>query len=445
MIKPLVAIVGRPNVGKSSFFNKIAGRRISIVEDSPGVTRDRVHADVEWLGHPFTLIDTGGIDPHSEDVLLSQMRAQAQTAIDLADVICFFTDAREGLTEDDKDVSNLLRRAGKPVILVVNKVDYLGLNDSLYEFYELGLGDPIGISSTNMLGFGDLLDRIISYFPSGYEDDDDDTQGAIQTAIVGRPNVGKSSLTNRLLGQNRTMVSDIPGTTRDAIDTICESWDGTVFNIIDTAGIRRKSAIEDESLERYSVLRSIAAIKRCDVALLLLDANEGVTEQDTKIAGLIHDEGKAVIIIVNKWDALEKETGTLEKYRKEIIGKLKFMDYAPVLFISAKTGQRVNTVFSKIKEVYETSRVRITTGVLNDVVNDATDNLQPPLQGTRRLKIYYATQTGVQPPTFVFFVNDENLMQFSYERYLENYFRKTFQFEGTPIRFILRERTEKEK
>ncbi len=445
MIKPLVAIVGRPNVGKSSFFNKIAGRRISIVEDSPGVTRDRVHADVEWLGHPFTLIDTGGIDPHSEDVLLSQMRAQAQTAIDLADVICFFTDAREGLTEDDKDVSNLLRRAGKPVILVVNKVDYLGLNDSLYEFYELGLGDPIGISSTNMLGFGDLLDQIISYFPSGYEDDDDNTQGAIQTAIVGRPNVGKSSLTNRLLGQNRTMVSDIPGTTRDAIDTICESEDGTVFNIIDTAGIRRKSAIEDESLERYSVLRSIAAIKRCDVALLLLDANEGVTEQDTKIAGLIHDEGKAVIIIVNKWDALEKETGTLEKYRKEIIGKLKFMDYAPVLFISAKTGQRVNTVFSKIKEVYETSRVRITTGVLNDVVNDATDNLQPPLQGTRRLKIYYATQTGVQPPTFVFFVNDENLMQFSYERYLENYFRKTFQFEGTPIRFILRERTEKEK
>ena len=445
MIKPLVAIVGRPNVGKSSFFNKIAGRRISIVEDSPGVTRDRVHADVEWLGHPFTLIDTGGIDPHSEDVLLSQMRAQAQTAIDLADVICFFTDARDGLTEDDKDVSNLLRRAGKPVILVVNKVDYLGLNDSLYEFYELGLGDPIGISSTNMLGFGDLLDRIISYFPSGYEDDDDNTQGAIQTAIVGRPNVGKSSLTNCLLGQNRTMVSDIPGTTRDAIDTICESEDGTVFNIIDTAGIRRKSAIEDESLERYSVLRSIAAIKRCDVALLLLDANEGVTEQDTKIAGLIHDEGKAVIIIVNKWDALEKETGTLEKYRKEIIGKLKFMDYAPVLFISAKTGQRVNTVFSKIKEVYETSRVRITTGVLNDVVNDATDNLQPPLQGTRRLKIYYATQTGVQPPTFVFFVNDENLMQFSYERYLENYFRKTFQFEGTPIRFILRERTEKEK
>ena len=445
MIKPLVAIVGRPNVGKSSFFNKIAGRRISIVEDSPGVTRDRVHADVEWLGHPFTLIDTGGIDPHSEDVLLSQMRAQAQTAIDLADVICFFTDAREGLTEDDKDVSNLLRRAGKPVILVVNKVDYLGLNDSLYEFYELGLGDPIGISSTNMLGFGDLLDQIISYFPSGYEDDDDNTQGAIQTAIVGRPNVGKSSLTNCLLGQNRTMVSDIPGTTRDAIDTICESEDGTVFNIIDTAGIRRKSAIEDESLERYSVLRSIAAIKRCDVALLLLDANEGVTEQDTKIAGLIHDEGKAVIIIVNKWDALEKETGTLEKYRKEIIGKLKFMDYAPVLFISAKTGQRVNTVFSKIKEVYETSRVRITTGVLNDVVNDATDNLQPPLQGTRRLKIYYATQTGVQPPTFVFFVNDENLMQFSYERYLENYFRKTFQFEGTPIRFILRERIEKEK
>ena len=445
MNKPLVAVVGRPNVGKSTFFNKIAGKRISIVEDIPGVTRDRIHADAEWLGHPFTLIDTGGIDPHSDDALLSQMRAQAQTAIDLADVICFFTDARDGLTDDDRDVANLLRRAGKPVLLVVNKVDYLGLNDSMYEFYELGLGDPIGISSVNMLGFGDLLDQIVSFFPKGYDDEKDEEKPAIQMALVGRPNVGKSSLTNKLLGQERTMVSDIPGTTRDAIDTAYIAPDGTVFNIIDTAGIRRKNAIEDESLERYSVIRSIAAIRRCDVALLLIDANDGVTEQDTKIAGLIHEEGKAVIVIVNKWDALEKETGTLEKYKKEVIEKLKFMDYAPVMFISAKTGQRVNTVFDKVKEVFETARRRITTGVLNDVVNDATDNLQPPLQGTRRLKIYYATQTGVQPPTFVFFVNDEKLMQFSYERYLENYFRKSFQLEGTPIRFILRERTEKEK
>ena len=440
MNKPLVAIVGRPNVGKSTFFNKITGKRISIVEDVPGVTRDRIHADAEWLGHEFTLIDTGGIDPHSEDLLLSQMRMQAQTAIDLADVICFFTDAREGLTEDDKDVANLLRRAGKPVLLVVNKVDYLGLNNSLYEFYELGLGDPIGISSINMLGFGDLLDQIISCFPQNDSSSDKEEQAVIQMAIVGRPNVGKSSLTNRLLGQERTMVSDIPGTTRDAIDTVLHTEDGTAFNIIDTAGMRKKSSIEDDSLERYSVLRSIAAIKRCDVALLLIDANDGVTEQDTKIAGLIHEEGKAVIVIVNKWDMLEKETGTLEKYRKEVIDKLKFMDYAPVLFISAKTGQRAGTVLSRVKEVYETARKRITTGILNDVLNDATGNLQPPLQGTRRLKIYYATQTGIQPPTFILFVNDENLLPFSYERYLENYFRKTFPLEGTPIRFILRER-----
>lgn len=440
MNKPIVAIVGRPNVGKSTFFNKIAGKRISIVEDVPGVTRDRIHADAEWLGHPFTLVDTGGIDPKSDDVLLSQMRAQAQTAMELADVICFFTDARDGLTDDDRDVANLLRRTGKPVLLVVNKVDYLGLNDSMYEFYELGLGDPIGISSVNMLGFGDLLDQIISHFPPEDSSLSDQEETVIQMAIVGRPNVGKSSLTNRLLGQDRTMVSDIPGTTRDAIDTEFTAEDGTVFNIIDTAGMRRKSSIEDESLERYSVLRSVAAIRRCDVALLLIDANDGVTEQDTKIAGLIHEEGKGVIIVVNKWDALEKETGTLEKYKKEVIDRLKFMDYAPVLFISAKTGQRVQTVFDKVKEVFETTRRRITTGVLNDVLNDATDHLQPPLQGTRRLKIYYGTQIGVQPPSFVLFVNDEKLMSFSYERYLENWFRKTFPLEGTPIRFILREK-----
>lgn len=439
MAKPLVAIVGRPNVGKSTFFNKISGKRISIVEDTPGVTRDRITADAEWLGHEFTLIDTGGIDPKSNDELLSQMREQAETAIELADVICFFADARDGLTEDDKDVANLLRKTKKPVLLVINKIDYPGLNDHLYEFYELGLGDPIGISSVNMLGFGDLLDQIVSLLPEGNEPGEPETQ-PIQLAIVGRPNVGKSLLTNRLLGEKRTMVSEIAGTTRDAIDSLYTDPDGVAFNIIDTAGIRRKRAIEDESLERYSVLRSIAAIRRCDVALLLIDANDGVTEQDTKIAGLIHDEGKAAIVIVNKWDMLEKETGTYEKYQKKILEDLKFMTYAPILCISAKSGQRVDTVLAKVREVYETAGKRITTGILNDIINDAVNDLQPPMQGGKRLKIYYATQGGVRPPSFVLFVNEEKLMQFSYQRYLENYFRKTFDFTGTPIRFILREK-----
>ena len=439
MPKPLVAIVGRPNVGKSTFFNKISGKRISIVEDVPGVTRDRITADAEWLGREFTLIDTGGIDPKSDDELLSQMREQAETAIELADVICFFADARDGLTEDDKEVANLLRKTRKPVLLVINKVDYLGLNDNLYEFYELGLGDPIGISSVNMLGFGDLLDQIIALLPENRSEDDPETQ-PIQLAIVGRPNVGKSSLTNRLLGEKRTMVSEIAGTTRDAIDSLYTDQDGVAFNIIDTAGIRRKRAIEDESLERYSVLRSIAAIRRCDVALLLIDANDGVTEQDTKIAGLIHDEGKAAVVIVNKWDMLEKETGTYEKYKKKILDDLKFMTYAPILFISAKSGQRVDTVLDRVKEVYEIAGKRITTGILNDVLNDAVNDLQPPIQGGKRLKIYYATQGGIRPPSFVLFVNEEKLMQFSYQRYLENYFRKSFDFSGTPIRFILREK-----
>lgn len=443
MAKPLVAIVGRPNVGKSTFFNKMAGKRISIVDDVPGVTRDRITADAEWLGKRFTLIDTGGIDPHSDDELLNQMREQAQIAMDLADVICFFTDARTGLTEDDKDVCNMLRKTSKPVLLVVNKIDYLGLNDQLYEFYELGLGDPIGISSVNMLGFGDLLDQLISYFPAEDETENDDAK-PIQLAIVGRPNVGKSSLTNRLLGENRAMVSDIAGTTRDAIDSVYTDKDGTVFNIIDTAGIRRKRSIEDESLERYSVLRSIAAIRRCDVALLLLDANDGVTEQDTKIAGMIHDEGKAVIVIVNKWDQLNKETGTFEQYKKQVLNDLKFMDYAPVLFISAKTGQRVQQILQKVKDVYATACRRITTGILNDVLNDATNSLQPPMQGGKRLRIYYATQSGIQPPTYVLFVNEEKLMFFAYERYLENFFRKSFDLEGTPIRFVLREKKKEE-
>ena len=336
-------------------------------------------------------------------------------------------------------MANLLRKTRKPVILVVNKIDYMGLDQQLYEFYELGLGDPIGISSTNMLGFGDLLDLIISYFPESEETEEEENQ-AIQLAIVGRPNVGKSSLTNKILGINRTMVSDIAGTTRDAVDTAFTDSAGVTYNIIDTAGIRRKRSVEDNSLERYSVLRSIAAIRRCDVALLLIDANDGVTEQDTKIAGLIHEEGKAVIIVVNKWDMLEKETGTLEKTRKQVLSDLKFMDYAPVLFISAQTGQRVHTVLGSVREVYEMARKRITTGLLNDIVNEATNDLQPPMQGGRRLKIYYATQSGIQPPTFVLFVNDPELINFSYERYLENYFRKTFSFTGTPIRFILRER-----
>ena len=444
MAKPLVAIVGRPNVGKSTFFNKIAGHRISIVEDVPGVTRDRVYADAEWMGRRFTLIDTGGIDPRSDDVLLSQMRRQAEIAMDTADVICFFTDARDGLTDDDREVANLLRKTRRPLLLVVNKVDYLGLGDALYEFYELGLGDPIGISSVNMLGLGDLLEEICKRLPPPEEDETEEEAHVLQLAVVGRPNVGKSSLVNRLLGQERTMVSDIAGTTRDAIDTRFTGSDGTEYNIIDTAGIRRKRAVEDETLERYSVLRSIAAIRRCDVALLLLDAQDGVTEQDTKIAGLIREEGKAVIVVVNKWDAIEKDTGTLEAFRKKVLDDLKFMDYAPVLFLSALTGQRVHTVLDMVNQVWAMATKRIPTGVLNDVLADATADLQPPATNGRRLKIYYLTQQGVCPPTFILFVNDETLMHFAYERYLENYFRKTFDFTGTPIRFILREK-QKEK
>lgn len=443
MAKPLVAIIGRPNVGKSTFFNKVAGKRISIVDDQSGVTRDRIYADVEWLGRGLTLIDTGGIDPRSEDALLSQMREQAEIAMDTADVICFFTDARDGLTDDDREVANMLRKTQKPVLLVVNKIDYPGLNEHLYEFYELGLGDPIGISSVNMLGFGDLLDEIFRCLPEPIAEEEKE-EHILQLAIVGRPNVGKSSLTNKLLGQNRTMVSDIAGTTRDAIDTLYTDSQGNKINIIDTAGIRRKRSVEDESLERYSVLRSIAAIRRCDVAVLIIDAGDGVTEQDTKIAGLIRDEGKAAILLVNKWDKVEKETGTLEKTRKKVMSDLKFMDYCPVLFVSALTGQRVHTVLDQVRYVYSMASKRITTGILNDILNEATNALQPPLQGGRRLKIYYATQQGVCPPTFLLFVNDEKLMFFAYERYLENYFRKAFDFTGTPIRFILRPKKKEE-
>ncbi len=444
MAKPLVAIVGRPNVGKSTFFNKVAGRRISIVEDVPGVTRDRVYADVEWMGRKFTLIDTGGLDMRSEDVLLSQMRHQAQIAMDTADVICFFCDGREGLTAEDRDVAHYLRRTRKPLLLVVNKVDTKTIRDQLYEFYDLGLGDPIGISSANMLALGDLLEEIVKLLPPPDADEQEDPEHVLQLAVVGRPNVGKSSLCNRLLSQERTMVSDIPGTTRDAIDTPLTDTDGTRFNIIDTAGMRKKRAVEDESLEKYSVLRSIAAIERCDVAVLMIDAQDGVTEQDTKIAGLILDAGKAVVVAVNKWDAIEKTTNTMEETRRKVLSDLKFMSYAPVVFLSALTGQRARAVLDKAKEVFEQYRKRIPTGVLNEALADAQASLQPPIQGGRRLKIYYATQQCACPPTFVFFVNDAELMHFAYERYLENHFRKSFGFAGTPLRFILREKQKDE-
>ncbi len=441
--KPLVAIVGRPNVGKSTFFNKIAGHRIAIVEDTPGVTRDRIYADTEWTGRAFTLIDTGGIDTQSDDVLLSQMRRQAQIAVETADVICFFVDARSGMTHQDEEIALMLRMSKKPILLVVNKVDFQGLDNDVYEYYSLGLGDPIAISAANMLGLGDLLDAIVKSLPPVPEHEATELM-PVQLAIVGRPNVGKSSITNRLLQQERVMVSDIPGTTRDAVDTLYEHENGKLYNLIDTAGIRRKRAIEDDSLERYSVLRSFTAIHRCEVALLVIDANDGVTEQDTKIAGLVKDEGKAMIVVVNKWDSIEKETGTFEKYRKEVLETLKFVDYAPVLFVSALSGQRINTIWEAVDEVYEQASRRITTGALNEVIGEAQISLQPPRSGSRQLRIYYATQNDVLPPSFVLFVNDEELMHFSYERYLENRLRQAFGFIGTPIRLTLRERKKEE-
>ncbi len=442
MAKPLVAVVGRPNVGKSTFFNKIAGRRIAIVEDTPGVTRDRVYADCEWQNHTFTLIDTGGIDPNSTDPLLRQMRYQAEIAMETCDVILFFTDGREGLTADDENVADLLRKSGKPVLLVVNKIDSPKMLNDVYEFCNLGMGDPIGVSSINMLNFGDLLDEIVKRFPH-IDEEDEDTVKPVEIAVVGKPNVGKSSLVNRILGEDRVMVSDIAGTTRDAIDTRFTD-NGEDFVIIDTAGIRRKRAIEYQSLERFSVVRSLAAIDRCDVAILLLDAQQGVTEQDTKIAGYIDEQGKAAIIAVNKWDALDKDTGTLEQYTKDVRQNLKFMEYAPILYISALTGQRVNRVMPAVREAYQQYARRVTTGLLNDVLTDAQAAFQAPSMSGRRLKIYYAAQTGTKPPVFSFFINDEKLMHFSYERYLENQLRKAFGFEGTPIRFELREKKKDE-
>lgn len=438
-MKPLVAVVGRPNVGKSSFFNRILGKRVSIVEDVPGVTRDRIYGDTEWAGREFTIIDTGGLDMTSEDVLLTQMRYQAQLAIDTADIILFFVDAREGLVPDDYEVANMLRKTAKPVIVVVNKVDYQGLEDNVYEFYNLGLGDPISISAANMLGLGDVLQAIVDLLPENSSNDDPDNH-VCSIAVVGKPNVGKSSMVNYLLGHQRTMVSDIAGTTRDAIDSPLTDIDGNKYMIIDTAGIRKKSVIEESSLERYSVLRAIAAIDRCDVALLVIDAQEGVTEQDCKIAGLVLDAGKGIIVCVNKWDSIDKETGTFEQFKLDVLNSLKFMKYAPILFISAKSGQRMNKILPEVQEVWNNCQKRISTGVLNEILQDAQMAMQAPAINGRRLKIYYGTQVTACPPTFIIFVNDASLMHFSYQRFLENHIRKSIDFSGTPIKILIREK-----
>ncbi len=438
MAKPVVAVVGRPNVGKSTFFNYVAGKRISIVEDTPGVTRDRIYTDVEWRSKIFTLIDTGGIEPYTEDKIMQQMKRQAELAIDTADVIIFMVDAKDGMTASDKEVGSMLRKANKPIILAVNKVDRVGEPPpDVYEFYNLGMGDMITISSVHGLGMGDLLDAVYEHFPE--DTGEDYGEDVIKVAVIGKPNAGKSSLINKILGEERVIVSDIPGTTRDAIDTYFEK-DDQKYVFIDTAGIRRKSKI-NESIERYSIIRSWTAVERADVCVIIIDAQDGVTEQDTKIAGYAHDNGKASIIVVNKWDLIEKSTGTLEEYRKTVLEKLGFMTYAPVLFISAMTGQRVQKLFELINYVANQASLRISTGMLNDLVNEAIAMVQPPSDKGKRLKIYYMTQAGVKPPTFVIFINDKELMHYSYERYLENQLRKSFGFEGTPIKFLLREKS----
>ncbi|HOA54244.1 MAG: ribosome biogenesis GTPase Der [Acetivibrionales bacterium] len=441
MAKPIVAIVGRPNVGKSTFFNYICGKRISIVEDTPGVTRDRVYAEAEWRNRTFTLIDTGGIEPYSEDKIMQQIRRQAEVAVELADVIVFMVDGKEGMTASDKEIATMLRKTSKPVVLVANKVDNIGEPPpEIYEFYNLALGDVETVSSVHGLGMGDLLDKIYSFFPDENLEDSEDN--VIKVAVVGKPNSGKSSLVNRLIGEERVIVSDIPGTTRDAVDTYVEQ-DGGKFVLIDTAGIRRKSRIT-ESIERYSVLRSWTAIERSDVCVIMIDALEGVTEQDTRIAGYAHEQGKASVIVINKWDLVEKGTGTMDEYRRKVNEKLGFMQYAPVLFISVRTGQRVHRLLELVKFIYEQASLRISTGMLNDLLNEATAMVQPPSDKGRRLKLYYAVQAAVRPPTFVIFMNDRELFHYSYERYLENQLRKSYGFEGTPIRFILRERDNKD-
>ncbi len=443
-MKPLVAIVGRPNVGKSTFFNRIVGRRIAIVEDTPGVTRDRIYADSEWLGRPFTLIDTGGLELFSTDVLYSHMREQATLAAETADVILFFLDGQQGLTAEDYDVADYLRRCAKPTLVVVNKLDSAAQADTRYDYYALGMGEPYAVSSVQGLGLGDLLDAVIAEFPPAQEEEG--AAEAVQIAIVGRPNAGKSSLVNAILREDRVIVSDIAGTTRDAIDTPFTDAEGNDYVLIDTAGMRRKSKIEQDSLERYSVLRALTAVRRCDVCFLMIDADAGVAEQDAKIAGYIHEEGKPVIIVVNKWDLVEKDTGTMAAYERKVRDTLSFMSYAPILFISCKSGQRLGRLLPLAREVVENTRRRISTGVLNDVLRDATTAFQAPsVASGRRLKIYYATQAKELPPTFVLFVNDAALMHYSYERYLENHLRKSFDFTGTPIRLVCRSRQEKEE
>ena len=437
MKKPTFAIVGRPNVGKSTLFNKLVGSRISIVEDTPGVTRDRIYAEGEWLGKKFVLIDTGGIELKTSDVIPGQMRLQAELAIDMADAIIFMVDVKTGLTSADKDVAAMLVKSGKPIVLVCNKVDNVGdVPMEFYEFYNLGLDDPIAISSVHGLGTGDLLDKLYSYVDfDGDADEDDD---AIKVAVIGKPNVGKSSLINRILGENRVIVSDVAGTTRDAIDTPYE-YNGQKYIFIDTAGMRKRGKI-DESIERYSVVRSLAAVDRCDVVLIMIDAEQGVTEQDTKIAGYAHDNGKASIVTVNKWDLIDKNTHTMENYRNDVQRELAYMTYAPVAFLSAKTGARVGKIFELINYVSNQHAMRISTGVLNDVLNEAITKVQPPSDKGKRLKIYYMTQASTKPPTFILFVNDKELAHFSYIRYIENQVRTAFGLEGTPVRFIIRER-----
>lgn len=439
MSKPVVAIVGRPNVGKSALFNVLAGEQISIVKDTPGITRDRIYADCEWLNHKFTLIDTGGIEPESKDVILSQMRDQAQIAIDTADVIIFLTDVRQGLQDADSKVADMLRRSHKPVVLVVNKVDsFQKFMADVYEFYNLGIGEPVPISAASRLGLGDMLDEVVKHFPEGSENQDEDERPRI--AIVGKPNVGKSSLINKLAGENRVIVSNIAGTTRDAVDTDI-TYNGQEYVFIDTAGLRRKSKVKEE-LERFTIIRAVTAVERADVVLMVINAEEGVTEQDAKIAGIAHDRGKGIIIVVNKWDAIEKDDKTVYKFQEQIRNTLSFMTYAEIVFISALTGQRINKLFDTIHMVIENQNMRIATGVLNEIMTEAVALQQPPTDKGKRLKLYYMTQVAVKPPTFVIFVNDKQLMHFSYVRYLENKIRETFGFRGTALKFIIRERSE---
>ena len=441
MARPLVAIVGRPNVGKSMLFNRLVGQRLSIVEDTPGVTRDRLYAECEWCGRKFDIVDTGGIEPMTDSEILLFMREQAQIAINAADVIVLVTDIRTGVTAADKDVANMLLRSRKPVVLAVNKADSTGAEDpALYEFYSLGLGDPIAVSAIHGHGTGDLLDECVRYFPEAEEEDEEPDY--VKVAVIGKPNVGKSSLINRILGEKRLIVSNVAGTTRDAVDTLFENETGK-FIFIDTAGIRRKSKV-DERIEKFSVMRAQLAIERADVCLIMIDARDGVTEQDTKIAGLAHEAGKASIIVVNKWDLVDKETGTMEKMRKDIMRDLSFMSYAPIVFISAMTGQRTDRLFELINFANDQSHMRITTGMLNNVLADAQARVQPPTDKGRRLKIYYMTQTGICPPNFVIFCNSRELFHFSYQRYIENQIRAVFGLEGTPIRIVIRQKGEKE-